>query len=247
MFLDFKSVRNIRDLGGISLKEGKIKQGLLLRGGSLFTLNKEEYDILFKQFNVKTIIDFRSVNSFYTKPDKYPEGINYKHYFVLDFLDNVLYKLDMKISPRDFFFEIYKGFALDSKAINAFSSFLKDVINTKEGAIYIHCTSGKDRTGIAVTLLLLILGASKETIYNEYLLSNEYTQNELDRFIRANPNLDQFEMEFYDRFYLVKKEYLDIYFESIISEYKSIPNYLEKALKITPIDQNLIRKRYIDK
>ena len=43
MFLNFKTVRNIRDLGGISLKEGEIKYKLLLRGGDLYSLSKEEY------------------------------------------------------------------------------------------------------------------------------------------------------------------------------------------------------------
>jgi protein-tyrosine phosphatase len=37
--------------------------------------------------------------------------------------------------------------------------------------IYLHCTLGRDRTGIVSALLLLTLGASRETVMNEYLLS----------------------------------------------------------------------------
>ena len=43
MFLNFKTVRNIRDLGGIPNKEGKfIKNKLLLRGGDLASISQDE-------------------------------------------------------------------------------------------------------------------------------------------------------------------------------------------------------------
>ncbi|MEM9528717.1 MAG: tyrosine-protein phosphatase, partial [Bacteroidota bacterium] len=38
--------------------------------------------------------------------------------------------------------------------------------------VLIHCLSGKDRTGIVVAALLLILGVKKEVIVEEYLLSD---------------------------------------------------------------------------
>ena len=64
MFLNFKTVRNIRDLGGISNKEGKfIKNKLLLRGGDLASISQDEFNILINEYNLKTVIDFRSKNS----------------------------------------------------------------------------------------------------------------------------------------------------------------------------------------
>src|SRR5579872_146021 len=37
--------------------------------------------------------------------------------------------------------------------------------------VFIHCTSGKDRTGVVVAALLLILGVPESIIVEEYLLS----------------------------------------------------------------------------
>ena len=38
--------------------------------------------------------------------------------------------------------------------------------------LVIHCTAGKDRTGLAVALLLLALGVPEETVVADYTLSN---------------------------------------------------------------------------
>lgn len=40
------------------------------------------------------------------------------------------------------------------------------------GPYYIHCTSGRDRTGIIVAALLYILGTSADCIREEYMLSD---------------------------------------------------------------------------
>ena len=37
--------------------------------------------------------------------------------------------------------------------------------------VYFHCTFGRDRTGVVGTLLLLTLGATRDTVMAEYLLS----------------------------------------------------------------------------
>jgi Tyrosine phosphatase family len=37
--------------------------------------------------------------------------------------------------------------------------------------VYFHCTYGRDRTGVIGALLLLALGASRQTVMEEYMLS----------------------------------------------------------------------------
>ena len=36
----------------------------------------------------------------------------------------------------------------------------------------LHCNGGKDRTGVTVAVLMTLLGASRQDVYREYLLSN---------------------------------------------------------------------------
>lgn len=44
--------------------------------------------------------------------------------------------------------------------------------------VFIHCLSGKDRTGIVIAAILFILGVSKEIIIEEYLLSDGEVKTE---------------------------------------------------------------------
>ena len=104
MFLDFKSVENIRDLGGIKTRDGFIvKSHLLLRSADLHKLSKDELEILKKDYNLKVVIDFRSTNSSRVRKDLLDDSIIYHHTFVLKELENHSYHQDIKVTPDEFF------------------------------------------------------------------------------------------------------------------------------------------------
>jgi protein-tyrosine phosphatase len=46
------------------------------------------------------------------------------------------------------------------------------LIETSKKPVLIHCTAGKDRTGVMTAILLTTLGVSKKDIYGDYLRSN---------------------------------------------------------------------------
>ena len=47
------------------------------------------------------------------------------------------------------------------------------LVAESDGSTLIHCAAGKDRTGIAVALVLRLLGVPREIIIEDYLASNE--------------------------------------------------------------------------
>ena len=59
-----------------------------------------------------------------------------------------------------------------------------DVIKKKETPILFHCTAGKDRTGIAAVLILILLGVDEETALDDYELTNDYRTAAIDRFLK---------------------------------------------------------------
>lgn len=53
---------------------------------------------------------------------------------------------------------------------NSIKLVMKTILDS-EGAIAIHCHAGKDRTGIIIALLGLLIGTDRETILLDYLAS----------------------------------------------------------------------------
>ena len=44
-----------------------------------------------------------------------------------------------------------------------------------------HCTAGKDRAGFAAAVVLRTLGVPEETVYEDFLLTNHYTADRIER------------------------------------------------------------------
>jgi protein-tyrosine phosphatase len=74
--------------------------------------------------------------------------------------------------------ETYTEVMLDRNA-KLFAELLTRLSQPENLPALFHCTAGKDRTGIAAMLLLLVLGVPEETIIADYTLSNLYYQEYL--------------------------------------------------------------------
>ena len=53
------------------------------------------------------------------------------------------------------------------------------LMETTDDGILFHCGGGKDRTGIFAALVLSLFGCDKQTIFDDYLKSNESVKNHL--------------------------------------------------------------------
>ena len=65
---------------------------------------------------------------------------------------------------------LYVSMVHGSPAMHA----LVERIAARRTPIYIHCSAGKDRTGVASAIILSILGASDEAILDDFVRTNEY-------------------------------------------------------------------------
>lgn len=95
--------------------------------------------------NIKTIINLRK------GPDNHFEGIRNIHIPATDTLDNYL---------------------TEKNRIQIWVNQVLSAITTCEDwPILIHCTAGKDRTGVIIATILKAIGIEDETIQEEYLFS----------------------------------------------------------------------------
>ena len=63
---------------------------------------------------------------------------------------------------------------IDETGIEGYRSFVRAVIDAKDGSALWHCYVGRDRCGMGSALVETMLGVSRDDILNDYLATNLY-------------------------------------------------------------------------
>ncbi|MPS65151.1 MAG: protein-tyrosine-phosphatase [Chryseobacterium sp.] len=243
---NFRTVGNIKNIDGRTLKEGKF-----YRSGHLHKLKKKSFDEL-EKLGIKEIIDLRNSKEIAQKPDNLPGDIVYKNYSAfkdegdqLDQAKKLVLKGKVDGSDADKrMLEFYRNYVTENPEI--IKKVITEILDSDQTVLY-HCTAGKDRTGIITALILSILKFDKETIYNDYLLSNNYREKLVDKRLNLANNLHflypKMDVKVLEKLSWVETGYLDAAFNEINKEYGSIDNYIQKVLGIS---ENK-RQEYIQK
>jgi len=78
---------------------------------------------------------------------------------------------------------MYQSMFTDKEALNTFGQIFR-LIQSEEGTVLFHCTSGKDRTGVLSAMLLYVLGCDEKDIINDYNASaisfNAMSENHME-------------------------------------------------------------------
>ena len=200
---NLRKTLNFRDLGGYPTKDGRIiKKGLFYRSGGIFLFNEEELEF-FKKLGIHTIFDLRTSEEIEEKPNPRLEGINYIQFSGImseigkgiDFSPTGMRRIGKEGQEQyQLLKQYFTGMPYENKAIQLFFQQIKE----GHVPIVFHCASGKDRTGITAMLLLLLLGVSDEVAFEDYMLSNEYLKENLERelndkkeHIQKNPEAEE--------------------------------------------------------
>jgi protein-tyrosine phosphatase len=238
-------IYNFRDFGGYPTQSGMVmKKGLLYRSGGLDQASEKDLNEL-SSLGIRTVVDLRTPQERSDAPDRLPAGWEAR---------SVHFPMKMLVTPKSGYlaglFSLALGEArrLDFERIaqqtyqeygiqyrDEISKILQLVIQTSNLPILIHCTAGKDRTGVVCGLLQRALGVPDEVVMEDYQLSNvwlnEYNLAMLKRlrFLRLlGVPRDKFLplME-------ARREYLKAVFDQIESEFTSFENYLQEGLRIS--------------
>jgi len=167
---------NFRDVGGMPAGEGAIAPGVLYRSEGLASLSDEGRREL-ADCAIGTVVDFRSEAEVAHSPglavdSKRPALVS------MPLLDGAVPLGGGRLPTLD---GIY--LELVQQAGDRFAR-LASIIATSDDAVLVHCTAGKDRTGVGVALVLLAVGADRDAVTADYLattanLTGEWTERML--------------------------------------------------------------------
>jgi len=177
------SIANFRDVAGNEgggyegLASRHLKRGVIYRANSLSSATDEDLATL-TSLGIKHIYDLRGpseiANPQVGGPDKIPAGADYTN---IPIESGDLAALTQTIhSPEEgtqYMVDSYRSYVTDPAKREGFKQLLTAIANS-DGPVLLHCSSGKDRTGWIAALLLTISGVSEQTVYDDYLASNDY-------------------------------------------------------------------------
>jgi protein-tyrosine phosphatase len=182
-------INNLRDLGGIKAQDGRIlKRGVFARSALLNNVTPQDRDMLYNDMGIRLVVDLRTDSETYKRPNSEIPGIAYFHVPMIKENDenpdtpsmSEIKKRIASSAPDDEKIALIPdmGKLYINMLRNAFSktnylTLLKELTEFKGGGVLYHCTSGKDRTGMVTAGLLIMLGAGREAIMEDYMKSRE--------------------------------------------------------------------------
>lgn len=211
---------NVRDIGGYSSLNGKrTLWRQLLRSDKLDQLTPASQDALLG-YGIRMIVDLRYSPEVVESPDAVANSdrVTYIHL--------PLYELSgseaLPVIPNDAG-ELYR-LILDYRQTQIKGIF--DVI-LSPGALpmLIHCTAGKDRTGLIIALVLGALDVPYDTIINDYMLSERRVAPLLSQ-LREQAIQNGLDVEWYERLLACKPEYMRDMLNHLDTTYGGVVPYL---------------------
>ncbi|MBE4947690.1 tyrosine-protein phosphatase [Chryseobacterium culicis] len=250
--IQIKKVTNFRTVGNMKNVDGRtLKEGMFYRSAHLHKLKKKSFEEI-EKLGIKEIIDLRNSKEIAGKPDQLPSAVNYKKYSAFEDEGDQLAKakklvLKGKVNASDAdkrMISFYREYVTENPEM--IKKMITEILESTDPILY-HCTAGKDRTGITTALLLTILKFDKETIYNEYLLSNNYRKELVQKRLRLANTLHflypKMDLKVLEKLSWVEKRYLDAAFGEINKKYGSTDAYIQQVLGISDAKRNeYIRK-----
>jgi protein-tyrosine phosphatase len=181
--VDLATVANLRELGGARAGTRRVRPGVLFRSTQLASVTDEDSEKL-QQLGISTVVDLRTSFEVSEAPER-----RIGDYIWLDVLADSQLASQASMEPLFRDPKAFEGFLADGTALAfmrqaysefvdlpsaqaAYSRWLRDVA-ASEGALLVHCTNGKDRTGWAVALALLSVGVHLDDVFTDYLTTND--------------------------------------------------------------------------
>jgi protein-tyrosine phosphatase len=239
--IDLQLASNLRDLGGWPVADGRrVRTGRLYRSAALGRLSEGDVATL-SNLGIRTICDFRGTDEREHSPTVFDGPANHS----LPIQPTVGASLRDIMRTRDatgadmmtLLERAYTAYALAS--IEQYRTFFALLLEDANRPLLFHCSAGKDRTGFAAALVLTALGASWETVMEDYLATNRLWRGDTvishdlapevaDVLLRAHPNL------------------LETAFEAIRRTDGSVEAYLERALGVDDAARRELRASLLE-
>jgi protein-tyrosine phosphatase len=248
---------NFRDIGGYKTTDGhKIKSRVIFRSGELSGLTASDQHVL-ELLRIRYEIDIRTDKERAEAPTRW--GKNAPDVIAISVgeprtsdparsVANSAAELKTPADARRYLQQATARIATQGAA--EIGEVIQRLARGDEPAL-IHCSAGKDRTGVTVAVLMTLLGAPRDQVEREYVRSDEAADRQLER-MRARERTGtpsgflSLKPEVLRTLLGAKPDYLEAAFRAIDEQYGSFDAYTKNGLKITPDQVQALRAKLLE-
>ena len=256
--LPLKGAHNFRELGGYRTQDNKsVKWGILYRSDELHALTAEDIKYL-ERLKLNTLIDFRSIGERENEPDPILKETNIR-LLPIDVLAESSSEEKDK-TQKEIQEELFSGERdLSNLLVDAnkdfattftptYKIFIDTLIENNGQPLVFHCSAGKDRAGFAAAIVLSILGVPRDIIIQDYLATNSYTKDEIDRTIEQINISSAFKVDTDNirKVLEVEERYIQAAFDEIDKEWGSMELYFKNGLILSESEIEKIKSLYLE-
>jgi len=243
---------NFRDLGGYRTADGRrVRWGRLFRADSLESLTGADLELL-RLLGVRTVCDLRRDEERVEGPSRLigEEGIE-----IVPLPIGGLSAETRTIATR-----MVRGEVAELSAARMGEIYLEileeypavwRVVVDRAAAeeclpLVVHCTAGKDRTGVASALILGVLGVEESEILDDYELSHRFHSAAV--IARVKPRLESKGVEFakVESYLAASAAVMAATLDGLRRRYGGVEAYLTERAGVAPVRLALLRERLLE-
>ena len=239
----FEGCFNFRDIGGYLNQDGRrVKKGLYFRAGRQDRMTNKDLAQL-SDLNISTQIDLRKKEEVLDQGRGPLEDMGAKYINISVIPEGGSEKLNKLVGDTGISGKRYLGY-LEFGPTSWLRLF--GILAEEENLpVLLHCTAGKDRTGVSTAFLLSVLGVSRDIIEADYLLTNLDTERQAD-FIESTVGYP----EGYNREKMISiagvpKDAMKDFLDGVESKWGSVVEYLEK-IGVTQEQMDQVRLNFLE-
>ncbi len=250
--LQIDGALNFRDFGGYPGTDNRqVRSGMLFRCGNLASITPAGIE-QFAELGIVRLCDLRRHDELLEDPTAIAEHHTERVHIPMDPASAAMLGASLSSERQtagvqarvDFMCAINRE--LVATHVDDYRLYVQALLNTDDGGFLVHCTAGKDRTGVAVAIVQLALGVSEESVMADYLLTNDVLDFEgyMYRRLVKNYGITDIDPEEVRALSGVRAEYLGTALDTMRSRFGSIDGYLREI----GLDDNArakLRERYL--
>ena len=254
VFLKTEGIHNFRDYGGWSTGGGgRVKTGLLFRSGHHVGATDADLSAI-ADLRIRTVIDLRGESERNANPCRRVDGFDGEVVYYDGETSSSPPHMDVEPADTasDFakkrMMAVYTRMPENPAMIDMFGRYLR-ILAERDGASLVHCYAGKDRTGIAATMLLQILGVDEGDQREEFLRTN--ASPSFDVLVRQSlPSIEKrlgrkLEVDEVRDLLEVREEYLDTFLRIVRNGHGSLDGYLDQVIGVDDRLREALRAKFV--